>query len=651
VAEVPESAGQPENKKGPVLGQRVLRGVLLLAAPFVFFAALEVALATLGYGGRYPLFVESQNMPGRLEPNAKVVQRYFPGRDTKLGIDPILFQKTRSADSLRIVVQGGSTAAGFPYGRWAGLAGMLGDRLEAAQPGREIEVISTAMAAVNSYTLLDFVDEIIEIEPDVVLIYAGHNEFLGIFGAGSALTTQRSRAATLAHLKLSRFRVYQLMDVLLSTARQSNAPDEDDEGAGEAKEAKRTDADTRRGQTLMAHAASSAEIPLGGEVFKLGVEQFEGNLRQILSGYQRAGIPVLIGTLASNERNQAPFAGSVSEDVDPAQLKTLLERARRASALGDRTAAREALETLLQLDPGAADVWFMLGKLAAGAGDRDRARNAFRKAKENDRLRFRAPEAFNALIRSLAEEFDAGVVDVEAHLAGSAPLGVVGEELMLEHLHPNARGYFLLADAFHEALEREQFIQKSAYPTRDQAMRDKPITALDHLLANQIVREIRGNFPFRPDRIEVPFPEPRGPIEELAKRLYDDPTQWLASMESLLKLHVRAGRIQEAVVVARVTAQAVPWEWSANLAAGRLLAKLGRQRRALIYLDRSRRADPDNPATLQLLVRTHAALGHDDHVREVLAQLATVDPSHPAVDDLEDWLLNPAEATSPGRDE
>lgn len=590
-----------ERPGGLGLGQRALRGVLLVTAPFVFFMLLELLLAMLDYGGRHPLFVESQNLPGRLEPNPRAIQRYFPGRDTKLGIDPIPFKEKRPVGGLRIVVQGGSTAAGFPFGRWAGLAGMLGDRLEAADPEREIEVISTAMAAVNSYTLLDFVDEIIEIHPDAVLIYAGHNEFLGIFGAGSALTTQRSRAATLLHLRLSRFRVYQLMDVLLAAAREASAGNGDEEEPRDG-----------AGDTLMAHAASSAEIPLNSSVFDDGLKQFEGNLRQILSRYQRAGIAVFLGTLVSNERSHPPFAGSISEAIDVAQSKPLLQRVEQERAAGDWGAARNSLQSLLRLDATAADTWFALAKVERSAGNADAARRAFRMAKEHDRLRFRAPEAFNQLIRRLAKEFGAQIVDVQAHLAARSPLGVVGAELMLEHLHPNANGYFLLADAFYEALEREQFISPTAdAPSRDEAKRDMPITALDRVLAAQTVREIRGTFPFRPDRIEVPFPPPSRPVEEIAKRLYDDPTTWLSSMESLLQHHLDSGRIRDAAVVARVTAQAVPWEPAPNLAAARLLLKLGRKRRALVYLERSREADPNDPATLQLLVRLQLALDRE----------------------------------------
>ena len=42
------------------------------------------------------------------------------------------------------------------------------------------------MAAVSSYVLLDFADEIIAQQPDAVMIYAGHNEYLGIGGVGSS---------------------------------------------------------------------------------------------------------------------------------------------------------------------------------------------------------------------------------------------------------------------------------------------------------------------------------------------------------------------------------------------------------------------------------------------------------------------------------
>ncbi len=50
---------------------------------------------------------------------------------------------------------------------------------------KKIEIINTAMTAVNTYTILDFMDEVIAQKPDAILIYAGHNEFYGALGVAS----------------------------------------------------------------------------------------------------------------------------------------------------------------------------------------------------------------------------------------------------------------------------------------------------------------------------------------------------------------------------------------------------------------------------------------------------------------------------------
>ena len=593
-------------------------------APILFFVFAELALAIVGFGGRPPLFIDSPNWAGFLEPNPQVMQRYFPGREAKLGIEPILFKKEKNADTKRIIVQGGSTAAGFPFGRWAGLAGMLGDRLEAVHPARDIEVVSTAMAAVNSYTLLDFVDEIIAVDPDAVLIYAGHNEYVGIFGAGSALTAERSRTATQLHLRLSRFRVYQLLSNSLSFMQRTRTAPDETVGASR--------------DTLMAKAASSPEIPFGSHIYQEGLLQFESNLTEILRRYRDAGIPVYIGTLASNERDQAPFAGGVVDEANAEVFEALLTRSQAGYLVGNLDDARKHAAEMLKVEPEAANAWFMMAKIEETAGQLDAARIAYELAKDFDRLRFRAPVAFNRTIRKLAEEFGATVVEVRANLIARSPYGVVGKDLMLEHLHPNARGYFLLADAFYKVLETEQFFGPAQVAWRfEDALRDVPITEVDRVLTTQAVREIRNDYPFRPDRIEVPFPEPQNEVVEIAKQLYEDPGSWLAAMERLLQHYVGLGRTADAVVVARITAQALPWEPAPNLAAARLLFKLGRLRHAMRYFERSLAAGSYEPATLLLMANTYLRLGEEEQARAVVERLREVDPSHPAAIDFDAW--------------
>lgn len=78
---------------------------------------------------------------------------------------------------------------------------------------RRIEVVTTAVSAVTSYTLLDFVDEIIEQSPDAVVIYAGHNEYVGLLGVGSGSSIARRPAVIWTILRVRQSsRVFQLLE-------------------------------------------------------------------------------------------------------------------------------------------------------------------------------------------------------------------------------------------------------------------------------------------------------------------------------------------------------------------------------------------------------------------------------------------------------
>jgi Tfp pilus assembly protein PilF len=495
---------------------------------------------------------------------------------------------------------------------------MLGDRLEATFPDREIEVISTAMAAVNSYTLLDFVDEIIEIEPDAVLIYAGHNEYLGIMGVGSALSPARFRGAARLNLALRKLRIHQLLQRLISTAKSLLVAA--DEPAGK-----------NRG-TLMALAAASARIPFGSHTYQQGVLQFEANLSRMLEKYREAGVPVYLGTLTSNEKDQQPFASAVSDGIDRDQWERTWQTFQRARRAGDIDSARAALSGLLELDDEVADVWYALGRLNQEAGDIRAAREAYRNAKDRDRLRFRAPEDFNRVIRRLAKRYGATLVDVEQRLADASPEGIIGNEVLLEHVHPNAEGYFLLADAYYEALKQNAEIGDwSQAPSLDRARRDMPITAIDRILADHTIRELKADFPFRETRQEIRFPTPGSEIERLAQQQHSGELDWIDSMEGLLQIHRKAERTDRAVVVARVAAQAYPTLSAPNFSTGMLFMKLKQYARARRYLDRSLLLEPNNKATLQALIRVNLDLRDETQAKIHLARLKEIAPLHPAV--------------------
>ena len=64
-------------------------------------------------------------------------------------------------------------------------------------------------------------------------------------------------------------------------------------------------------------------IKYKSDIYWEGIEQFEGNLRDILSQLYDESIPVIGGTLVSNLKDQSPFV-SANDDNYPAASEVFL---------------------------------------------------------------------------------------------------------------------------------------------------------------------------------------------------------------------------------------------------------------------------------------------------------------------------------------
>ncbi|HEX2093949.1 MAG TPA: tetratricopeptide repeat protein [Longimicrobiaceae bacterium] len=543
----------------------------MLVLPWLLLLLLELALRLGSYGGSYPLFVTSPH-PEYLVPNPEVARRYF--RDRTLTPLPHLdaFRARRGPATFRIVFQGESSAAGFPYRHGGAPSRMLAQRLQATFPDRDIEVVNTALTAINSYTLLDLADEIIAQRPDAVLIYTGHNEYYGVFGVGSTRSAGRRRPLIRAYLALSRLRIFQLLDHAIAA------------GSGALK---RRDTGAAPG-TVMELLAGEQRIPLGSGLYREGLEQFRANLGELLSRYSTRGIPVFIGTVASNERDQEPFVTGFAPGADSAGWWRSYRAGLAALERGDARAAERALRTAVRVDGTAAAAFHAMGKLFDSRGDSTRARWYYRAAKERDQLRFRAPEAINRIIREEAARHGATVVETQRALERASPGGAVGRSLMLEHLHPNLEGYFLIADAFYESLRKRGMIGswEEAVPAA-QARREIPVTPVDSLVGLFRVDRLLAGWPFQPaGRTVTPTVDtlrPRTVEEALAQEVVRGTLPWPEAMDRLKSHYERAGDPEGALRVARAMAQEYRAEAEPLLDAGRIALSLGRRDEALRY--------------------------------------------------------------------
>ena len=214
----------PERKK--------IFAILMMLLPVLFVLLLEFALRIVDYGDNYRLF-EDHTLYGKeyRRCNHDFGKKYFnhviyttPGDE--------LFLKEKPANGFRIFVIGSSTAVGFPYGSGVMFPRILHDRLQQSYPDKHIEVVNTAMTAINSYTFQDKIDDILHEEPDALLIYGGQNEFYGALGIGSKEALGNTRWIKILHLNLLEFKTYQwIRDLIYKTSNLfhgNERPDETD---------------------------------------------------------------------------------------------------------------------------------------------------------------------------------------------------------------------------------------------------------------------------------------------------------------------------------------------------------------------------------------------------------------------------------------
>lgn len=580
-------------------GRRVLFTLLALAIPVLLLGGAEVALLLAGKGALEPLFIRHPAHPEWSLANPRVVERFFtsPAQAPQVSIETGYFRTRKVAGALRLVVQGGSSAAGFPFGYGASVAGMLEQRLRREFPEREIEVVTTAMAAINSYALLDFTDEILAIQPDAVLIYAGHNEFLGVLGVGSAYRAARSPPFTRLILTLRRSRLYRTIETLL-------APGAAPAGGGDE-------------GTLMARVAAERRIPLDSPLYRAGVAQFESNLERLLARYRQAGIAVLIATLVSNERDHAPFASSES----PAASARL--QASAAALTAGRVAEAEALaRTVVEAHPGSALARYRLAAALARANRDAEALQEWQAARDLDELRFRAPTRFGQIIREAAERSAATLVDAEARFRERSPHAAVGAELMLEHLHPNVDGYFLLADAFHDALLARGLPGDATRAVADDvARREVPLSRAEELFGQYKLMRLMNDWPFTDGTRATVLPTADGLEARLAQALYRRELDWPRMQDRLKQAYRAAGDRDEYLRLALILADAFPFVAVAQRDAGEALLERRRTVQAVRYLHRAVTYAPADVQALESYAEAAEAAGLMQEARRAQQRL------------------------------
>nr|WP_136252438.1 hypothetical protein [Ningiella ruwaisensis] len=587
---------KPHLKSGK-LSKQLLFYIIALFIPVLFFVLLEFTLRLFDYGKSTPLFIDNPANSHYILPRPDIMSRYFPdpASQPQVTLEANFLLKDKPENGLRIFVQGGSTAAGFPYGLGASLASTLDHRLKQALPGRHVEVVSTALSAVNSYTMLDLADEIIAQSPDAVLIYAGHNEFLGILGVGSHYSIAEAANTTLWFIRLKHLRTFQLIQNLFLNIQTPPGTQDTVIEVAPGSEIKK--------RTFMAKVAKQTNIPKSGTTFNAGISQFKRNMTLLLEKYKEAGIPVFIGTVASNQSDQAPFASKSASKAHASLLQSVLPSlslpANKLTAAQRNEARRELVKVSESvMDSDSADLHFKLATYLNAYDLHTHAKAHYLNAIEHDLLRFRAPQAINDAIEAFAKEEHVYLVETLKAFEARSPQRIIGNNLMLEHLHPNLQGYFVLSESFYQAIKSSGLFAPFVDVPIDQAWNERLILPAEEYFGFATILHLKSDYPFvalkEHDNSPLKLPAPQDWQQELGLRWYEKKLSWMQVMERSLVQYRAQNNQQMSLKTLQILADALPHNGLYNLQLAEHKFAQNRLNEALHYYRRAQLAGAVN---------------------------------------------------------
>jgi tetratricopeptide (TPR) repeat protein len=510
--------------------------IITVLTPVIFLLVAETVLVFFDYGKNLKVFVDAPHKKDYLILNPVVSNRYFTNSDNATNGNQEPFKKVKDQGTFRIFVLGESTTIGYPYMHNGSFHRWLKYRLMHTFPDIDFEVINLSMTAVNSYTVLDFAQELPGYNPDAVMVYTGHNEYYGALGVGSTGFAGYSPRTIHFFISCRKVRFVQLITNLwkATTGFFSNSS-------------------TNLRENLMKRMVADQKIELNSEVYNGGITQFETNMTQLCALFSKHHIPVFISDLVSNEKDLKPFV---------------------SSSIGLDTSAEKQ---------------FLLGNIAYKSGDFRAAGEYFVKAKELDLLRFRAPEAINSIIGKFTGQFsNVHLVKTNDLFRHHSPHGILDNTTLLEHVHPNLFGYSLLSESFYQAFKASRILPFNRVKewSLKHLRKEMPITKVDSLKGQYEMMILMEGWPFN-EQMSEDDSRPKTLEEQLAGGLAVRQISWRGAMERLLGQYSMERNIGASLRVVEALILEYPQELKWYDHAGKFSLALNDLDKAIFYIKKA----------------------------------------------------------------
>ena len=418
--------------------------VLAISSTVVFLAVIEGMLALagvqsvvhredpfVGFSAYSPLFVRGEDLESD--------DHLITATNKRQLFNVQSFSEKKPQGTYRIFCLGGSTTYGRPYTDATSFAGWLRELLPIADPSRDWEVINAGGISYASYRVAALMEELAEYEPDLFVIYTGHNEFLEERTYGTLRDMPRMIRTSAA--ALARTRTWAAMRSILQLGQRSPYLKEDPRYA--------------LPMEVKAKLDRSAGLDLyerDDQLRRQVLEHYRVSLHRMVDIAREGDAQLVFVTPASNLRSFSPFKSQHTNGLSEAgrsRSDGLLRMANQHLRDSRWAEALEPLDEALMTDSRSADLHYARGQALYGLRRYDEAQRSFERARDEDVCPLRALSAMRQALVEVARETDTPLVDfvdiIQQRLRGQSGHSIPGDWFFLDHVHPTIEGHRILA--------------------------------------------------------------------------------------------------------------------------------------------------------------------------------------------------------------
>jgi len=554
--------------------RKLLYGAFATAA---FFGLLELTLLAfgvdpashesdplIGFSGQSPLFVHSESPSG---------QPILVTAENRLSwFNRQSFLRDKPTDAYRIFCLGGSTTYGRPYDDRTSFAGFLRAFLPEMDPSRQWEVINAGGISYASYRIDVLARELAQYQPNLFVIYTGHNEFLEDRTYKSLIDTPEPIRRLVGLASWSR--TFSLAQRVLR-----GAPESQD------------------GATLPAEVDAILDRSVGPSAYHRDdqwreqvLAHFQSTLGQIVDVARDAGAEIVFVVPASNLRDCTPFKSEHRDDLTNEQMREFranFRAAEEAFQAGKLAEALTGVNRAIQIDPRHAAAHYLRGRVLIATGDTQAARQALVRAREEDVCPLRAFEAIQETVRDIAAKRRIPMIDFADLIDRESKDGIPGSNWFLDHVHPTIEGNQRLArEVANELIEMKVVSTQPSWTSAE-----------SHRVAQRLVDEI-------------------------------DPRDHATALRNLAKVLSWAGKVDEADRLALQAAVHLPNDVEALRMAGSAKLQLNQTTEAKSLFEAALRIQPADARALSGLGEVYTRFGQHEAARGCFARAVAIDPKH-----------------------